>query len=62
MRSIGLLDAATGKMSTVVTTQWRPTAVRIDGGTVAWVEQRRIALGEVSKKTFRARIRTVALR
>lgn len=62
MRSIRLLDTATGKVATVATTQWRPTAVRIDGGTVAWVEQRRIAVGEVSKKTFRARIRIIALR
>lgn len=62
-RSIKLLDAATGRVTTVATTTpWRPSGVAIDGRTVAWTESMRIAPGDVSRKTFRTRIRTVTLR
>jgi hypothetical protein len=59
--SIGLLDAATGRVATLTATSWRPTGVAIDGRTVAWAETRRIAPGEPSKKTFAARIRALTL-
>lgn len=60
--AINVLDASTGRISTAATTTpWRPSGVAVDGRTVSWAESRRIAPGEVSKKTFRTRIRTAAL-
>jgi len=60
-RSVGVLDAATGRISKVVATPGRPTSVALDGSTLAWTEQRRTAPGKVSKKTFVTRIETIAL-
>jgi hypothetical protein len=60
-RSIGVADTTSGRVSTVVTTSWRPTGVALDGGTLAWAESRRVAPGEVSRKTYTARVRTLVL-
>jgi hypothetical protein len=62
-RSVGVLDAATGRVSIAVTAAgtWRPSGVAIAGQILAWAESRRVAHGEVSKKTYTTRIRTTAL-
>lgn len=59
--AVCVLDTRAGRISTVATTPWQPTGVALDGRTLAWAESRRIAPGKVSKKTFEARIRTLAL-
>ena len=60
--AIKLLNAATGRVSTLATTTpWRPSGVAIDGRTVAWAESKRIAPGEASRKTFKTRIRAITL-
>jgi hypothetical protein len=60
-RSIGVLDATSGRISMVMAATGRPAGVAIDGQTLAWAESSRIAPGEASKKTFITRIRTTAL-
>jgi hypothetical protein len=60
-RSIGVLDATSGRVSMLMAATGRPTGVAIDGQMLAWAESRRIAPGEASKKTFTTRIRTSAL-
>lgn len=61
-RSVRLLDAASGRVSTLATTApWRPTHLASDGRTVVWTESRRIAPGDVSRRTFLTRIRAVTL-
>jgi hypothetical protein len=60
--AIKLLDIRTGHISTIASTSpWRPAGVAISGSTVAWMESKRIAPGEASKKTFQTRIRTLVL-
>jgi len=60
-RSVDVVDLTSGRISKLVPTSWRPAGVALDGLTLAWVEQRRIAPGNVSKKTYTTRIRTLAL-
>lgn len=60
--SVRVLDTRTGRVSTIASTSpWQPGGVAIDGNTVAWVETKRIAPGEPSRKTFQSRIRTRTL-
>jgi hypothetical protein len=60
--AIKLLNTDTGRVSTLATTTpWRPSGLAIDGRTVAWAESKRIAPGEVSRKTFKTRIRAITL-
>lgn len=60
-RSVGVLDARSGRISKMVVTSWAPTGVALDGRTLAWAERRRVAPGAVSKKTFNTQIRTLTL-
>lgn len=60
-RSIGVLDATSGRMSMVMAATGRPVGVAIGAQTLAWAESSRIAPGEAPKKTFMTRIRTTAL-
>jgi hypothetical protein len=60
--SVEALDTRVGRISTIAATSpWQPGGVAIDGNTVAWVETKRIAAGEPSRKTFVSRIRTRTL-
>lgn len=61
-RSVAVLDATTGRISTVVATPWRPTSVALDGPKLTWAERLRIAPGDVfdqSKKDFTTRVKTI---
>jgi hypothetical protein len=63
-RSVAVLDATTGRISTVVATPWRPTSVALDGPKLTWAERLRIAPGDVfdqSKKDFTTRVKTITL-
>ena len=63
-RSVGVLDATTGRISTVVATPWRPSNVALDGPELAWAERLRLAPGDVfdqGKKTFTTRVKTIGL-
>jgi len=63
-RSVGVLDATTGRISTVVATPWRPSNVALDGPELAWAERLRLAPGDVfdqGKKNFTTRVKTIGL-
>lgn len=61
-RTIRLLDSASGRVSVLAkTTPWKPVAVSIEGRTVVWVETMRVRPGDISRRTFRSRIRLVLL-
>lgn len=61
-RTVRLLDTASGRISVLATTApWKPVAVSIDDRIVVWVETMRIRPGDISRRTFRSRIRSLVL-
>jgi hypothetical protein len=60
--SVLIVDLQTGRLRTVPAAKgWQVVGVALDGKTVSWVESRRIAPGEPSRKTFTTRIRMLPI-